>query len=105
MALTKELEYDCDVRGAYKTVQVRQITIIKDGGNEISRSYHRHLLDCCKKINGVWSNTDISGEPEEIQAVCGAVWTDSIRTAYKAYVDSQESSSEHYVDSEESSPE
>ena len=30
MALTKEYEYDCEVRGPYKAVQVRKSTIIKD---------------------------------------------------------------------------
>ena len=28
MALTKEFEYDCEVRGPYKSVQVRKATII-----------------------------------------------------------------------------
>ena len=44
MALTKEFEYDCEVRGPYKAVQVRKATIIKDGSDEISRTYHRHVL-------------------------------------------------------------
>ena len=40
MALTKETEYDCEVRGPYKNVQVRAATIVKDDGVEISRNYH-----------------------------------------------------------------
>jgi len=94
LALTKETEYDCEVRGTYKTVQVRKITIIKDDGVEVSRNYHRHLLDCCTKAGGTWSDTDISGETAEIQAVCNAFWTDDIRTAYKAFVDANTPSSE-----------
>ncbi len=46
MALTKEFEYDCEVRGPYKAVQVRKATIVKDDGTEISRTYHRHVLQC-----------------------------------------------------------
>ena len=49
MSLTKEFEYDCDVRGPYKAVQVRVATIIKDGDDEISRTYHRHVLQCRTK--------------------------------------------------------
>ena len=28
--------------------------------------------------------TDISGEPAEVQAICNAVWTTDIKTAWKA---------------------
>ena len=31
MALTETFEYDCEVRGPHKAVQVRKIRIIKDG--------------------------------------------------------------------------
>ena len=36
MALTKEFEYDCEVRGEHKNVQVRKATIVKDDGVENS---------------------------------------------------------------------
>ena len=36
MALTKEFEYDCEVRGEHKNVQVRKATIIKDGDEELA---------------------------------------------------------------------
>ena len=49
MALTKEFEYDCEVRGVYKNVQVRAATVVKDDGAEISRNYHRHVLHCRTK--------------------------------------------------------
>ena len=35
MALTETFEYDCEVRGPYKAVQVRKARIIKDGDQEI----------------------------------------------------------------------
>ena len=89
MALTKEFEYDCEVRGPYKTVQVRKATIIKDGNDEISRTYHRHALQCRTKTDGTWGDTDISGEDASVQAVCNAVWTDSIKSAYETFADSQ----------------
>ena len=90
MALSKEFEYDCEVRGPYKDVQVRKATIIKDGNDEISRTYHRHVLHCRTKTGDTWGDTDISGEDASVQAVCNAVWTDSIKSAYETFADSQQ---------------
>ena len=89
MALTKEFEYDCEVRGPYKAVQVRVATIIKDGDDEISRTYHRHVLQCRTKSGDTWDDTDISGEDASVQAVCNAVWTSTIKSAYETFADSQ----------------
>ena len=89
MALTKEFEYDCEVRGPYKAVQVRKATIIKDGSDEISRTYHRHVLQCRDKSSGSWADTDISGEDASVQAVCNAVWTSTIKSAYETFADAQ----------------
>ena len=94
MALTKEYEYDCEVRGPYKAVQVRKSTIIKDDGVEISRNYHRHVLHPRTKSGDTWGDTDISGEDAAIQAVCNAVWTNSIKSAYETFADSQDISGE-----------
>jgi len=88
MALTKEFEYDCEVRGEHKNVQVRTATIVKDDGEEISRTYHRHVLHCRTKAGDTWGDTDISGEDEAIQAVCNAVWTDTVKSAYETAMDS-----------------
>ena len=89
MALTKEFQYDCEVRGPYKAVQVRVATIVKDGSDEISRTYHRHTLQCRTKTGDTWGDTDISGEDATIQAVCNAVWTSTIKSAFETYMDSQ----------------
>ena len=81
MALTEEAIQDkIEVVGDYKIVQVRTTTIIKRDGTEISRSYHRHT---------VAPNADISGESTEVQAICNAVHTDAIKTAYAKYLESQ----------------
>ena len=90
MALEKSFEYDCEVRGPYKAVQVRKSTIIKDDGVEISRNYHLHVLQCRTKTGDSWGDTDISGEPQEIQNICQAVWTTDIKSAYETFVDTQE---------------
>ena len=92
MALTKEFEYDCEVRGEHKNVQVRKATIVKDDGVEISRTYHRHVLQCRDKSSGSWADTDISGEDASVQAVCNAVWTDDVKSAYETFADNKETS-------------
>lgn len=89
MALTKEFEYDCEVRGAHKNVQVRKATIVMDDGVELSRNYHRHVLHCRTKSGDTWGDTDISGEDASVQAVCNAVWTDAIKSAYETAMDAQ----------------
>ena len=89
MSLTKEYEYDCEIRGPYKAVQVRNSTVITDDGGEISRIYHRHVLNCRTKTGDTWADTDISGEDASVQAVCNAVWTDSVKSSYETFVDSQ----------------
>ena len=90
MALTKEFEYDCEVRGEHKNVQVRKSTIVKDDGVELSRSYHRHVLNCRTKSGDTWGDTDISGEDASVQAVCNAVWTNDVKSAYETAMDAQE---------------
>ena len=90
MSLTKEFEYDCDIRGTHKHVQVRTATIVKDDGVEISRTYQRHVLHCRTKTDGTWGDTDISGENASVQAVCNAVWTSAVKSAYETAMDAQE---------------
>ena len=96
MALTKTTEYDkTEVVGEYKAVQCREATIIKEDGVELSRSVHRHVLhpsQCVKNADGSFTHTDtdISGEPAETQAICAAVWTDDVKAAWKTHTESQQ---------------
>ena len=89
--LTEEtLEDKIEVVGDYKTVQVRTATVIKRDGTEISRSFHRHVLQPSTKTGDTWADTDISGESTEVQGICNAVWTDAVKTAYQTAMDTQE---------------
>ena len=77
MALTKTIEYDkVEIVGDYKSVQCREATIIKEDGVELSRSFHRHVLH---------PDSDISGEPQETQDVCNAVWTDAVKADWATF--------------------
>ena len=90
MALTEEtIEDKIEIVGDYKHVQVRTATIIKRDGVEISRSFHRHVLVCSTKTDDTWADTDISGESTEVQAICNAVWTDAVKTAYQTAMDAE----------------
>jgi len=90
MALTEEtLQDKIEVVGDYKAVQVRTATVIKKDGVEISRGFHRHVLQPSTKTDGSWADTDISGESAEVQGICNAVWSDSVKTAFQAAMDAQ----------------
>ena len=85
MTITKTIEIaKTEVVGVYKHVQVRTDTVIKEDGTEISRSAHRHVLECgTLNDSDALVATDISGEDAEVQAVANAVWTDAVKTAWK----------------------
>jgi len=90
MALTEETIQDkIEIVGDYKHVQVRTATVIKRDGVEISRSFSRHVLQPSTKTGDTWGDTDISGESAEVQGICNAVWSDSVKTAYQAAMDAQ----------------
>ena len=90
MAITKEtVEDKIEVVGDYKNVQIRTATVIKEDGEELTRSFHRKVLECVSSVkneDGSWTHTDtdISGESTEVQAICNAVWTTTVKNAKKA---------------------
>ena len=85
MALTERFENDkIEVVGKYKAVQVRKATIIERDGVEISRTFHRHVLQPGTLGDGdVLVDTDISGEDADVQAICTAAWTDAVKEAWR----------------------
>ena len=94
MALTKTIEYDSiTVTQPYSAVGVRKATVIKEDGVELSRSFERYFLtpgnlDASDNL----VDTDLSAEPAEVSAICNAVWTDSVKTAYKAQLIAEKAS-------------
>ena len=84
MALTEETVQDkIEIVGDYKHVQVRTATVIKRDGTEISRGFHRHVV--APDI----STDDLANESTEVQAICAAVHTDAVKTAYAAHLAAQ----------------
>jgi|TARA_B100000073_G_scaffold187569_1_gene155290 hypothetical protein len=88
MALTERFENDkIEVVGTYKAVQVRKATIIEKDGVELTRSFHRHALNCgALDESDNFVDTDISGEDADVQAICNAVWTTDVKNSYKAFL-------------------
>ena len=95
MALSETIEYDkIEIVGKYRTVQVRKASVIKKDGVELTRSFQRFGFDpgiidgsdnfvdnpLLKEPDGITDVTD------EIKAVCNAVWTTSVKNAWKAHL-------------------
>ena len=93
MALSESIEYDkIEVIGQYKIINVRKALVIKKDDKELTRSFERFVLNpgtldgsnnlvdnpLDKEPDGV---TDI---PDEVKAICNAVWTTSVKDVWKA---------------------
>ena len=93
MALTESIEYDkIEIVTEYRHVQVRKATVIKKNGVELTRSFERYILEC-----GTLNTSDelvnnpldkesdgVTAIPDDIKAICSAVWTTSVKDAWKA---------------------
>ena len=87
MALTKTQENDkIEVVGKWN-IQVRNATVIKEDGVELSRSFHRKVLvpgtlDASNNL----VDTNISSEDADVQAICNAAWTTQVKADFKAHL-------------------
>lgn len=61
-------------------VQVRQAQVITDSGNEIARNFTRWVLS---------PGDNITTQDPKVKAICEAVWTADVISAYQAQVASQ----------------
>jgi len=76
MALTERtVEDKIEIVGDYKHIQVRTATIIERDGEEISRTFHRHVVS---------PDMDVTDQSAEVQAIAAAVWTAEVKTAWAA---------------------
>mgnify|MGYP005991937359 FL=1 len=64
----------------FSSVNVRTATIIREDGTDLSRSFHRHV---------VMPLDDITGEDADVQAICNAVFTQTCKDNYQAFLASQ----------------
>ena len=89
MSITKEtVEDKIEIVGEHKNIQVRTATVIKEDGVELTRSFSRKVLECVSSVKdgSSWTHTDtnVSSESTEVQGICNAVWTTTIKNAKKA---------------------
>ena len=89
MAITKEEIADKIETLEDGQVQIRTATIIKEDGVELTRTFHRHVLSPRTKTDDTWGDTDISGENARVQAICNAVWTNAVKTAFQTAQDAE----------------
>ena len=87
MALTETQENDKIEVVDKWNIQVRNATIIKKDGVELTRSFHRKVLtpgtlDASDNL----VDTNISGEDADVQAIANAAWTTQVKADYKAFL-------------------
>ena len=87
MALTKTTENDRIEIVNKWNIQVRNATIIKEDGTELSRTFHRKVLtpgtlDASDNLVA----TNIGGQDADVQAICNAAWTSQVKTDFTAYL-------------------
>jgi len=81
MALTKEVVQDkIEIVGEFKKIHVRTATIIKEDGVELSRSFHRHVVN---------PNSDSSNESADVKALVTQFHTDEVKKAFTDYLAKQ----------------
>jgi hypothetical protein len=75
MALTEETITDKIEVVENGSVQIRTATIIKRDGEEISRSFHRHVIQ---------PSDDYRNEDARVKAICNAVHTEEVIAAFES---------------------
>ncbi len=87
MALTETQENDkIEVVNKWN-IQVRNATVIKKDGVELTRTFYRKtltpgILDASDNL----VDTDISGEDADVQAIANAAWTTQVKADFKAFL-------------------
>jgi len=64
----------------FGTVQIREAEVITKDGVEIARNFHRSVVN---------PGEDVSTQDAKVKAICEAVWTADVISAYQAQVASQ----------------
>ena len=75
MALTEKQEWKVEVLPSYSILQIRRADIILKDGEEVARSYHRHVVS---------PGDDCSGECDCVKKVAAALHDEACCAAYQA---------------------
>lgn len=74
MALTETIKVDQIEIIENNSIQVRTATIIEKDGSEITRTYHRHVLE---------PGDNLDNEDIRVQSIANALWTSEIIQQYR----------------------
>lgn len=58
-------------------IQVRTATVIDEDGTQISRTFHRHVLE---------PGADLTGQTERVTGIANATWTAQVVSDWEAFV-------------------
>jgi len=72
---TERQEHKIEIIPPYSILQCRRADIVEKDGEEVGRTYHRHV-----RVPG----DDVSGDCAELQAVANALWTSEVIANYQA---------------------
>ncbi len=72
---TKQDKIEIVDTGDWKNIQVRAATVIKEDGVEISRSFHRHVVE---------PNSDLTNESDEVKKLAEIYFTNDAKAKHKA---------------------
>ena len=76
---TKDDKIEIVDTGDWKVLQVRTATIVTDDGTELSRTFHRHVVD---------PNSDLTNESDEVKKLAEIYFTDDAKAKHKAAMES-----------------
>ncbi len=80
MSLTKTTTVDQITVTENGIVLYREATRITEDGNELSKTFHRTSLT---------PGQDLTGQPDNVVAICNVAWTPEVIAAYQAQIASQ----------------
>ncbi len=81
MALNKTVVVDRIEVLEMGQIQVRTATVIDEDGTQISRTFHRHVLN---------PGADLTGETERVTGIANATWTAEVLSNWEAFLASLE---------------
>ncbi len=87
MALTETKENDKIEVVQKWNIQVREATVIKKDGVELTRTFHRKVLvpgtlDASDNL----VDTNLSSEDADVKAIAEAAWTTQVKADFKAHL-------------------
>lgn len=85
MALTETTTLDrIEIVGPTRSVHVRYSVVIENDGEFVAKNSRVDYLQSGElDENDSLVDTDLSSQPQEIQGICAAVWTDEIKELYR----------------------